>query len=81
MDRISVNPQIHFGKPYIKGTRITVQSVLELINEGLSFEIITQDYYPDLEIEDVKACIQYAIALIAAEVIDYGQTIASCSDY
>ena len=34
MDRIIVNPQIHFGKPIIKGTRITVQNVLELINEG-----------------------------------------------
>ena len=70
MDRIAVNPQIHFGKPCIAGTRITVQSILELINEGLSFENIIQDYYPDLEIEDIKACIQYAIALIAAEDID-----------
>ena len=66
MNRISVNPQIHFGKPCIAGTRITVQGVLELINEGLSFEIITQYYYPDLEIEDVKSCVQYAIALIAS---------------
>jgi uncharacterized protein (DUF433 family) len=70
MDRISVNPQIHFGKPCIAGTRITVKSVLELISEGLSFEAIVQDYYSDLEIEDVKACIQYAIALIAAEDIN-----------
>lgn len=70
MDRIAINPQIHFGKPCIAGTRITVQSILELINEGLSFENIIQDYYPDLEIEDIKACIQYAIALIAAEDID-----------
>lgn len=71
MNRISINPQIHFGKPCIVGTRITVQSILELINEGLSFETITQDYYPDLEIEDVKACVQYAIALIAAEDIHF----------
>lgn len=70
MDKISVNPQIHFGKPCIEGTRITVQSVLELIKEGLSFEIITRDYYPNLEIEDVKDCVQYAIALIAAEDIN-----------
>lgn len=70
MNRISVNPQIHFGKPCIAGTRITVQSILELINEGLSFEIIIRDYYPDLETEDIKACIQYAIALIAAEDIN-----------
>ncbi|MCC3410476.1 MULTISPECIES: DUF433 domain-containing protein [Microcoleus] len=67
MDRISVNPQIHFGKPCIVGTRITVQSVLELLNEGLSFGEIIQDYYPDLEMDDIRACLRYAIALVAAE--------------
>lgn len=67
MDRISVNPQIHFGKPCIAGKRITVQSVLELLNEGLSFEEIIRDYYPDLQVEDIRACLQYAIALVAAE--------------
>ncbi len=69
MDRISVDPTIHFGKPCVAGTRITVQSVLELLNEGLSFETIIQDYYPDLSIEDIQACIQYAIAVVAAEDI------------
>ena len=59
MDRIIVNPQIHFGKPTIKGTRITVQNVLELINEGLSFDQTIKDYYPDLKTDDIKACIQY----------------------
>lgn len=67
MDRISVNSQIHFGKPCIAGTRITVQSVLELLNEGLSFEEIIRDYYPDLQVDDIRACLQYAIALVAAE--------------
>ncbi len=70
MKRISVDSQIHFGKPCITGTRITVQSVLELLNEELSFEDITRDYYPDLEIADIKACLQYAIALISAEEIN-----------
>jgi len=69
MDRISVNPQIHFGKPCIAGTRITVQNILELLNEGLSFDAIIQDYYPDLEVEDIRACLRYAIALVAAEDI------------
>ena len=69
MERIVVSPQIHFGKPIIKGTRITVQNVLELINEGLSFDQIIQDYYPDLEKEDIQACMRYAIALVAAEDI------------
>ena len=53
MDRISVNSQIHFGKPCIAGTRITVQSVLELLSEGLSFEEIIRGYYSDLKVEDI----------------------------
>ena len=68
-NRIAVNPAIHFGKPCVAGTRITVQDVLELINEGLSFEEIIRDYYPDLGIEDIRACLQYAIDLVAAEDI------------
>ncbi|MEH1794395.1 DUF433 domain-containing protein [Nostoc sp.] len=69
MDRIVVNSQIHFGKPCIAGTRITVQSILELLNDGLSFEEIIRDYYPYLQIEDIRACLGYAIALVAAEDI------------
>ncbi|MEI6328096.1 MAG: DUF433 domain-containing protein [Pseudanabaena sp. ELA645] len=58
MNRISVSTQIHFGKPCITGTRITVQNVLELLNEGLSFQDIIRDYYPDLQVADIKACLQ-----------------------
>lgn len=66
-DRISVNPNIHFGKPCVAGTRITVQNVLELVREGLPFQQIIQDYYPDLQVEDVRACVQYAIEVLAVE--------------
>ena len=69
INRISVNSTIHFGKPCIVGTRITVKSVLELINEGLSFEEIMCDYYPDLTVDDIRACVQYAIALVSSEDI------------
>ena len=69
IERITINPEIHFGKPCIAGTRITVQSVLELLNEGLSFKEIIQHYYPELKDEDIRACIQYAIALVASEDI------------
>lgn len=70
-DRISVDSRIHFGKPCVAGTRIPVQSVLELVNEGLSFGDIIRDYYPDLQVVDIRACIQYAIALVAAEDIHF----------
>ena len=69
LKRISVNPKIHFGKPCITGTRITVQNVLELLNEGLFFTEIIEDYYPDLTVADVQACLEYAIALVASEDI------------
>jgi uncharacterized protein (DUF433 family) len=68
-ERISVSPQVHFGKPCVAGTRISVQSVLEVVREGLSFSQIIQDYYPDLETEDIRACIQYAIDVVAVEDI------------
>jgi len=58
IDRIVVNPNVHFGKPCVTGTRITVQNVLELLTEGLSFTEIVQDYYPDLEFEDIRACVE-----------------------
>jgi uncharacterized protein (DUF433 family) len=76
MERIIVDPKIHFGKPIIKGTRITVQDVLELLNDGLTFKQIIQDYYPDLKRDDIRACLQYAIALIAAEDIHISSAAA-----
>lgn len=74
--RIQVDPNIHFGKPCIAGTRITVQNVLELVRENIPFDIIVRDYYPALEIDDVQACIQYAIDLMAAEEIHILPTAA-----
>jgi uncharacterized protein (DUF433 family) len=73
-ERIAVNPQIHFGKPCVAGTRIPVQSVLELVREGLSFAEIIRDYYPDLQPEDIRACVQYAIDVAAVEDIRLAPT-------
>jgi uncharacterized protein (DUF433 family) len=76
IDRITIDSKIHFGKPCIAGTRITVQSVLELLNEGLSFKEIIQNYYPELHDEDIRAAIQYAIALVASEEIHLARETA-----
>jgi uncharacterized protein (DUF433 family) len=65
--RISVDPNVHFGKPCVAETRIPVRDVLELLRAGRSFEEIVTDYYPDLEEADVQACVQYAIDTIDAE--------------
>jgi uncharacterized protein (DUF433 family) len=67
--RIALSPQIHFGKPCVAGTRITVQQVLELVEAEIPFQPIIADYYPELTLDDVHACLRYAIDLIAAEEI------------
>mgnify|MGYP002642549138 CR=1 FL=1 len=67
--RISVDPNIHFGKPCVTGTRIPVRAVLELVGEGYSFAEITQDFYPDLHSEDIRACIRFAMNVIDMEDI------------
>lgn len=70
-ERITVDPSVHFGKPCVAGTRITVQNVLELIEAGISFEAIVREYYPDLALDDIHACVRYAIALVASEDIHF----------
>jgi len=68
-DRIVVDPDVHFGKPCVAGTRIPVKDVLELVQEDISFERITKDYYTDLTAEDVKACVRYATDVVSSEEI------------
>lgn len=67
--RIVVDGRIHFGKPCVAGTRIPVENVLELIQEGIPFTEIVAKYYPDLTIEDIKACAAYATATVRSEEI------------
>jgi len=66
-ERIEINPEVHFGKPCVAGTRIPVLNVLELVAEGLTFAEIIRDYYPDLKSEDIRACLRYAIEVLGAE--------------
>lgn len=68
-ERIEVNPNIHFGKPCVAGTRIPVLSVLELLSQGLPFQEIIRDYYPALQTEDITACVRYAMDVVEVEEI------------
>jgi uncharacterized protein (DUF433 family) len=68
-ERIYIDARVHFGKPCVVGTRIPVESVLELIQEGIPFEEITGSYYPDLDVEDVKACARYATDVVRHEEV------------
>ena len=64
LDRINVNPKVCHGQPCIKGTRIMVYLVLELLESGLTPEGIIKEYYPQLSKRDVDACLHYAASLI-----------------
>jgi len=66
-DRITVDPLICHGQPCIRGTRIMVYLVLELIEAGHTPEGIIRDYYSSLTKEDIQAAIHYAVALIKDE--------------
>ena len=58
LNRISINPEICFGKPCIKGTRIWVSLILDLLSDGASFDDIMISY-PSLKKEDILAAIAY----------------------
>lgn len=65
-ERIVTNPQILHGKPVIKGTRIPIYTVLNLMANGLDAKEVFREY-PDLTEEDVLACLEYASHLAEEE--------------
>ena len=69
MNRISARSEVCHGKPCIKGTRIMVAQVLDLLEAGKSFQEIIRDYFPDVTIEDIKACVSFAKQLVQNEEI------------
>ena len=67
--RITVNPEIFGGKPTVRNLRIKVENVLALLEQGVTPEELLADF-PDLEPEDIKACLAYARALVAQTSIE-----------
>lgn len=67
-DRIEAKPTVMMGKPCVKGTRIPVYLLLEKMAAGESFEQLLRAY-PQLTAEDLRACLGYAAALAAEEVV------------
>jgi uncharacterized protein (DUF433 family) len=66
-ERITFDPRIMGGRACVRGMRITVSLVLNLIANGMSVEEIIRDY-PYLEAEDISACLRYAAFLASEEV-------------
>lgn len=68
LERIEINPQVMLGKPVIKGTRITVESVLKKLSQNISIEEILADY-PRLTCEDIQAAIAYAATALSTDAV------------
>lgn len=70
-ERVEVNPKILGGKPVIRGTRIPVYLILELLSAGYDFKRITEAY-PTLKEEDIKGAVEYATRIVKnEEAFDY----------
>ncbi len=69
LKRITANPEIFGGKPIIRGMRVSVELVLSLLAQGVTVDEIVEDY-PDIEPDDIRACLAYAHAVIAHDTLD-----------
>ena len=69
LERISINPDICFGKPCIRGHRIWISLILDFLANGASVGDILQDY-PQLEESDIMACIAYGAEMSRERFVD-----------
>ena len=67
-DHITVDPDILVGKPVIKGTRLAVDFIIDLLAQGWPEAEILRNY-PGLQLEDIRACLLYASEMMRAEKI------------
>jgi uncharacterized protein (DUF433 family) len=81
LDRITVEPGKLGGRPCIRGLRISVETVVQLVATGWSFDEILEDY-PHLEREDITAALEYAAASTSVhlpeDLADVAQAVAWC---
>jgi uncharacterized protein (DUF433 family) len=63
LKRITLNPNVCFGKPTIRNKRYPVETMLDLMSAGMTTKELLEDY-PDLEKEDLQACLMYQNSLL-----------------
>lgn len=66
LERISIAPNVCFGKPCIRGTRIWVSLILDFPANGMTMEELLEEY-PYLTIEDIRAAIAYGVEMASQE--------------
>lgn len=69
-ERIEVNPDIMFGKPVIKGTRVTVEQILHKLAEGMTADEVMKDH-PHLQMDDIYAAQYFAASYLGQEEITF----------
>ena len=75
LSRITINPTVCFGKPTIRNMRYPVEIILDLLSAGMTTEEILEDY-PDLEREDILACLEFATRMVQVKSIHIVQLAA-----
>jgi uncharacterized protein (DUF433 family) len=65
MERVVIDEDVRHGKPVIEGTRVTVEEVLGMLESGMGFDDIEEEY--GLEREDVQAAVRYASSFLKGE--------------
>ncbi len=68
INRITLNPEVCFGKPTIRNMRYPVEMILDLLSAGMSNKELIEDY-PGLENDDIKACLLFAAKLMKVNSI------------
>jgi uncharacterized protein (DUF433 family) len=69
LKRITLNPEVCFGKPTVRNMRYSVEMLLDLMSAGMTFDEIIEDY-PALEREDLQACLAFAGKLVQVNSIN-----------
>jgi uncharacterized protein (DUF433 family) len=69
-DRIEIRPEVMYGKPVIRGTRITVEQILRKLAAGMTPEEIVRDH-PRVIFDDIKAAQAFAADYLAAEEVEF----------
>ena len=69
LERITIDPNVCFGKPTVRGTRIWVGLILGLLADGMTVEEILADY-PSLSDDDIRACLAFGARLSVGRYVD-----------
>ena len=67
-DRIAIDPEILVGKPVVKGTRLAVEFIIDLLAQGWTDKDMLRNY-PSLSQEDIQACLRYASSVLKSDKV------------